>query len=137
MRGGGRLIEKPSRESLPGCHEEVFLGVLASIKRVAHTGVRAPPHLPAPGDSIPHHTRPCPCSRCRELYPWIGRGFTNPSSKSIVVLLLFLFSGLFPFFRCVGVSCALDHQRIHTIKEYSLIVRTVKEYSLMVGGKRR
>ena len=78
MRGGGWLTEKPSRESLPGCHEEVlFLGVLASIKCVARSGVRAPPRLPAPGDSIPHHTGPCPCFRCSKLYPWIGRGFAS------------------------------------------------------------
>ena len=57
--GGGWLTKNPSRESLPGCHDEVsFLGVFASIKRVARAEVRALPHLRAPGDSRP--TPPCP-----------------------------------------------------------------------------
>ena len=63
VRGGGWLTKNPSRESLPGCHDEVlFLGVFASIKRVARAEVRALPHL-RPSDSLAPPHPPVPYSR--------------------------------------------------------------------------
>ena len=58
--------QKPSRESLPGCRNEVlFLGVLASTNNTALARVRAHPRFWATGPRrIPSATTPTPALAC-------------------------------------------------------------------------
>ena len=71
MWGGGRLTEKPSCESLLGCHDEVGSpGVVASINAVHRLRVRVPSSFSGLGPpTVRLRLRPCRCPRFPSVRP--------------------------------------------------------------------